>query len=70
MCYSGKCIYEDYMGDCRAPNKLKSPCKRGYKIGKFEFIVFKMKCNIKLIIHIFRYKFSKKYKKEIDDLPF
>lgn len=23
MCYSGKCVWEDYMGDCRFPNHIK-----------------------------------------------
>lgn len=66
MCYSGKCIYEDYMGDCRASSKIKNPCRKGHRIGKIELIKFK----ISSIMHHIKYKVSKKYKKVIDNLPF
>lgn len=66
MCYSGKCIYEDYMGDCTAPSKIKNPCKKGRRIGKIEIIKLKLKGFILRI----RYKLSKKYKDEINNLPF
>lgn len=66
MCYSGKCIYEDYMGDCKAPSKIKNPCKKGHRIGKIEIIKLKVK-GFALKI---RYKLNKKYRDEIDNLPF
>lgn len=66
MCYSGKCIYEDYMGDCIASNKIKNPCKKGRRIGKIEIIKLKFKGFILKI----KYKLSKKYRDEIDNLPF
>ena len=66
MCYSGKCIYENYMGDCIAPEKEKNPCKKGYRIEKIEIIKFKIKGAMLKI----KYRISKKYKDEIDNLPF
>ena len=66
MCYSGKCIYEDYMGDCIAPSKVKNPCKKGHRIGKIEI----KKLKIKGVMLKIKYKISKKYRDEIDNLPF
>ncbi len=66
MCYSGKCIYENYMGDCTVSSKIKSPCKKGHRIGKIEVIKLKFKG---LMLKI-KYKTNKKYRNEIDNLPF
>lgn len=66
MCYSGKCIYEDYMGDCNAPAKEKNPCWKGHKYYRKEQRNFK----IKSFIFKIKYKFSKKYREKIDSLPF
>lgn len=66
MCYSGKCIYENYMGNCTASSKIKSPCRKGHRIGKIEVIKLKIKG---LMLKI-KYKTSKKYRNEIDNLPF
>ena len=66
MCYSGKCMYEDYMGDCVAPEKAKNPCWKGHKYYRKHLRKMKMKGFIFKI----KYKFSKKYRKMIDELPF
>lgn len=66
MCYSGKCMYEDYMGDCNAPDSEKNPCWKGHKYYRKELRKLKIK---ELWLKI-KYKFSKKYRDEIDNLPF
>lgn len=64
MCYSGNCIYEDYMGDCRAPNNIKNPCKKGNRFSKINIAKEIMRAYKWRIRHYTKYVFNKKYREE------
>lgn len=70
MCYSGKCIYENYMGECVAPSNMKNACRKGHRISVIKSLMYNMKCNVNFITHRIKCKFSKKYRDKFDDLPF
>lgn len=72
MCYSGKCMYENYMGDCIAPSNIKNPCEKGNRFSKINIVKDIIKAYKWRIVHnvkyIFSKKYRKKYKKEMKDL--
>lgn len=64
MCYTGKCIYEDYMGNCTLSKTTDETCKNGYRLEKQRKRYFILYSLISPIIHIGKYIFSKRYRKE------
>jgi len=72
MCYSGKCKYENYMGDCTVANPTDKTCKEGNRIYKIEIIKNVIKRPFYQIQHVFKLIFNKEYRKwwKDNELPF
>ena len=64
MCYTGKCIYEDYMGNCKLPDATDETCKNGYRLEKERKIYQKLYFLKTLVIHTIKYIFSRNYRKQ------
>ena len=63
MCYSGKCAYENWMGDCQVPIPTDETCKYGHKIVRRREIMHVLSIPFYKIKHILKYIFSRKYRK-------